>query len=122
MANSIAPWLTVPDSFKAVEFYKSAFGASEDYRMEGQNGDLVVKLLIEEAGFWISNGNSDNRNAEPLGGNIRIILTVADPDSVFNRALKAGAIQVFPVGEEHGWRLGRLVDPFGLHWEIGREL
>jgi PhnB protein len=51
-----------------------------------------------------------------------MILTVPDPDTLFLRALKAGATEVFPVGEEHGWRLGRLVDPFGLHWEIGREL
>jgi len=33
--------------------------------------------------------------------------------------LKAGAKEVFPIGEDHGWKLGRLVDPFGLHWEIG---
>jgi PhnB protein len=54
------------------------------------------------------------------GGSIRMILTVSDPDSLFAQALQAGATEVFPVGEEHGWRLGRLVDPFGLHWEIGR--
>jgi PhnB protein len=51
-----------------------------------------------------------------------MILTVADPDAVFGRSLRAGATEVFPVGEGHGWRLGRLVDPFGLHWEIGHPL
>jgi PhnB protein len=51
-----------------------------------------------------------------------MILTVADPDAVFVRALTAGASKVFPVGEERGWRLGRVVDPFGHHWEIGRPL
>jgi len=51
-----------------------------------------------------------------------MILTVADPDAVFERALIAGATEVFPVGEEHGWRLGRVADPFGLHWEIGYQL
>jgi PhnB protein len=51
-----------------------------------------------------------------------MILTVGDPDTVFARALAAGASQVFPVGDSHGWRLGRLVDPFGLHWEIGHAL
>jgi PhnB protein len=51
-----------------------------------------------------------------------MILTVADPDAVFMRAITAGASEIFPVGEGHGWRLGRLVDPFGLHWEIGRPL
>jgi len=51
-----------------------------------------------------------------------MILTVADPDAVFAQSLKARASQIFPVGEEHGWRLGRVVDPFGHHWEIGRPL
>jgi len=49
-------------------------------------------------------------------------MTVADPDAVFPRASNAGAAEVFPVGEGHGWRLGRVVDPFGHHWEIGRPL
>ena len=39
-----------------------------------------------------------------------------------SRTLAAGAAEVVPVGEAHGWRLGRLVDPFGHHWEIGRPL
>jgi len=47
---------------------------------------------------------------------------VADPDAVFAQALAAGASLVFPVTEEHGWRLGRVVDPFGHHWEIARML
>lgn len=51
-----------------------------------------------------------------------MILTVSNPDALFARALKAGASEVFPIGEEHGWRLGRLADPFGHHWEIGRPL
>jgi uncharacterized glyoxalase superfamily protein PhnB len=49
-------------------------------------------------------------------------LSVADPDAVFAQALRAGASQVYPVSEEHGWRLGRVLDPFGHHWEIGRPL
>jgi len=56
------------------------------------------------------------------GGSIRMILTVADPDTLFAQALAAGASEIFPVGEGHGWKLGRLVDPFGLHWEIGHPL
>lgn len=34
----------------------------------------------------------------------------------------AGATQVVPVANEYGWRLGRIVDPFKHHWEIGKEL
>jgi PhnB protein len=51
-----------------------------------------------------------------------MVLTVADPDAAFERALTAGASNVVPVREEHGWRFGCVVDPFGHHWEIGRPL
>jgi PhnB protein len=121
--GSIAAWLTVRNSVKAAEFYKSAFGAIEVYRLEGDNGDLVARLSINGSEFWVSNESSESLDPESLGGGtVRMILTVQDPDAVFSQALKAGATQVFPVGEDHGWRLGRLVDPFGLHWEIGRPL
>jgi PhnB protein len=56
------------------------------------------------------------------GGTARLILTVADPDAMFARAIAAGARKVVAVKEDHGWRLGRVVDPFGHHWEIGRPL
>ena len=123
--TSIAPWLTVNDCAKALSFYKAAFGAEESYRMESPDGVLqVVKLNIDKADFWLSE-KSDRHDSiiKTEAENIfKIILTVTDPDALFEKALKAGATQVFPVGEEYGWRLGRLVDPFGYHWEIGRLL
>jgi len=120
---SIVPWLTVRNSKKAVEFYKSAFDAIEVYRLEGKDEDLVSRLSVNGAEFWVSNDPSESTGPESLGGGtIRMILTVPDPDDLFSRALNAGATQIFPVREDHGWRLGRLVDPFGLHWEIGRML
>jgi PhnB protein len=122
ISTSIEPWLSVNNSAKAVEFYKSAFGAIETYRLADPDGNAVVKLSVDGAGFWISGGSSDNSSDEILAGPVRMILTVANPDAVFVKALEAGATEVFPVGEEYGWRLGRLIDPFGLHWEIGRPL
>jgi PhnB protein len=124
IATSIAPWLSINNGAKAVEFYKTAFGAKETYRLEMPDGGLVVKFSVDGAEFWISADSSkDESNTEQLGGGtVRMILTVADPDRLFDQALKAGALQIFPVGEEHGWRLGRLVDPFGLHWEIGHQI
>ena len=122
---SIAPWLSVRNGAQAVEFYKSAFGATEVYRLEVPGGGIVVKLSVDGAEFWVSGESPDRADLGPesLGGSsVRMILTVADPDAVFTQALNAGASQVFPVGEEHGWRLGRVVDPFGLNWEIGRPL
>lgn len=133
--SSIAPWLSVSDGPKAIDFYKSAFDATEVYRLADPGGGLVVRLSVNGAEFWVSQESISQESVSPEspahrqsspdpigGGSIRMILTVANPDAVFARSLKAGATEVFPVGEGHGWRLGRLVDPFGLHWEIGHPL
>jgi PhnB protein len=123
--TSITPWLSVRNCASAIDFYKSAFGAIETYHLETPDGGLVVKLSVNGAEFWLSGESSDNDTTSPEsigGGSIRMILTVANPDALFAQALEAGATQVYPVSEEHGWRLGRLADPFGLHWEIGHQL
>jgi PhnB protein len=123
--TSIAPWLSVRNGARAVEFYKSAFGAIEVFRLEDPSGSVVAKLSVDGAEFWLSDESPEHGNFSPEslgGGSVRIVLTVADPDTVFLQARVAGAKEVFPVGEEHGWRLGRVIDPFGHHWEIGRSL
>ena len=120
MPCSIAPWLSVSDGLKALAFYKTAFGAIEVYRLDVPD-TVVARLSINGAEFWVSGEPSDNPNALG-GGSVRMILTVSDPDSVFSQAVAAGAAVVFPVGEDHGWRLGRLIDPFGLNWEIGHPI
>jgi PhnB protein len=122
--TTIVPWLCVRNGARAVDFYKSAFGAIEVFRMDG-GGSVVARLSVEGAEFWLSDESPEHGNFSPqsLGGiTVRIILTVADPDAVFARAVAAGASQVYAVTEEHDWRLGRVVDPFGHHWEIGRPL
>ena len=122
--TTIAPWLSVRNGAQAVEFYKSAFGAVEVFRMD-EGSSVVARLSVEGAEFWMGDESPEHGNFSPQslnGSSVRIILTVADPDSVFTRAVAAGASQVFPVGEKYGWRLGRVVDPFGHHWEIGRPL
>ena len=124
IATTIAPWLCVRGGGRAVEFYKSAFGAKELFRM-GDADSVVARLSIQGAEFWLSDESPEHHNYSPesLGGiTVRIILTVADPDDVFTRAIRAGAKEVYPVTEEHDWRIGRVVDPFGHHWEIGRPL
>jgi len=124
ISTSIEPWLPVQNAAKALQFYKAAFDAIEIYRMEDPGAGLVVKLSIDGAGFWLSGSTVENQSADKkaLEGNIRMVLTVSDPDVFFVKALQAGATEVSPVGEEYGWRLGRLIDPFGLHWEIGHPL
>ena len=122
--TTIAPWLSVRGSLKALTFYTSAFNAIEAYRLDFPEG-VVARLSINGAEFWISDESLENHNFSPQtlgGGTVRMILTVTDPDAVFAKAVAAGASIIFPVGEEHGWRLGRVVDPFGHQWEIGRQL
>jgi len=117
--------LSVRNGARAVEFYKSAFGAIEVYRVEDPSGAVVARMSIDKAEFWLSDESPEHGNFSPVtlgGSTARIILTVADPDVVFERALAAGAQQVSAIEEEYGWRLGRVVDPFGHHWEIGHPL
>ena len=117
--TSLAPWLSVADGPGALAWYVAAFGASERYRLEDDAGRVVVaQLAIDEADFWLQ----EDPDAGPGGGPVRMILTVADPEAVFGQALAAGATQVAPVADGHGWRIGRLADPFGHRWEVGRQL
>ena len=116
--TSIAPWLTVNDGKKAVAFYAAAFNAIETYRLEDE-GVFIVCLNINGAEIWV-NEDADSNNLNDI--NARMILTVTNPEEVFNNAIKAGAKKIFPVGVDHGWKLGRFEDPFGLHWEIGHRV
>ena len=125
MKTAIAPLLSVRQGKRALEFYHAAFGAAELFRVEDEAGEVVARLAVEGAEFWLADESPAHSNFSPEtlnGGTVRMILTVADPDAVFARALAAGAAQVCAVSESHGWRMGRVVDPFGHHWEIGRPL
>lgn len=121
----IAPMLSVRNGARAVAFYQSAFGAVELYHIEDPSGAVVSQLSVDGAVFWLSDESPEHSNFSPesLGGSsARMILTVSNPDAVFAQALVVGAQVVFAVEEAHGWRLGRVVDPFGHHWEIGHQL
>jgi PhnB protein len=125
ISYSIAPMLSVRKGAVAVEFYKKAFGATEVFRIESPDGAVVARLSVEGAEFWLSDESPENGNYSPEslgGGTVRMILTVPDPDAMFARALAAGARSVVAVKEDYGWRLGRVADPFGHHWEIGHPL
>jgi PhnB protein len=124
---SIVPELSVRRGREAVEFYKRAFGAVEVYRVGGtdDNPDVVAQLSIGSASFWVSDEAPADANFSPEsvgGGTVRILLIVEDPTSAVERAKAAGATEVYPPSEEHGWLLGRIADPFGHHWEIGKPL
>jgi PhnB protein len=64
-----------------------------------------------------------NFSPESLGGGtVKLLLVVDDPQGVIDRAVGLGARQVYAAESQHGWLLGRIEDPFGHHWEIGRPL
>jgi len=122
ITTSIQPWLSLRNAAEAAIFYKEAFGAKETYRLNTPEGGLVLKLSVHDAEFWISGQSTvpetaaNNLKQEA----VKLILVVENPDAFFEQAIKAGAKEVFPVGEDFAWRLGRLTDPFGLDWEIGK--
>ena len=123
--TSIAPMLTVRRGAQAVEFYKAAFGASEVFRIDSQTGEVVARLSVEGAEFWVADESPEHLNFSPEslgGGTVRMVMIVEDPDAAFQRAVTAGGRVVHAVSNEYGWRLGRLVDPFGHHWEVGKPL
>ena len=120
--TGITATLSVRDWAKAMDFYKRAFGAVETYSVPGGG---VGQLSVSGSEFWVAEESPQHLNFSPqsLGGcSVRMLMIVEDPDKMYQQAIKAGASQVVPVTEEYGWRLGRLVDPFGHHWEIARKL
>ena len=127
LRTTIAPQLSVRDGYGAIEFYRAAFGAIELYRVGGAAvGDSVVaELAVDGASFWVADESPANANFSPEalgGGSVRMLLRVANPDAAIARAVAAGATEVYPAADQHGWRLGRIVDPYGHHWEVGRPL
>ena len=122
--TGLAPMLSVRNGAQAVTFYQKAFGAEVLFRIDESSS--IAQLRVEGSEFWVTEESPEHQNYSPetLGGStVRLILTVANPDAVFARALAAGATEVWPVADQrYGWRVGRLVDPQGHTWEVGRPI
>ena len=121
----LAPMLSVRRGKAAIKFYAAAFGTTELFRVESETGEIVARLAAGSAEFWVADESPEHGNFSPetLGGSTaRLVLVVEDPDEAFERAIAAGATVVWPVANQYGWRMGRVVDPFGHHWEIGKPL
>jgi PhnB protein len=120
--TGIQPELWVDRPASAVAFYQAAFGAQILMRV-GDGEDIVAQLAVDDAVFWVGGSDPGLRRLDPRaagGATGRTLLVVADPDAFVTRAVDAGATPTSPVRDEHGWRLGRIVDPHGHEWEIGR--
>jgi PhnB protein len=125
--TAMAPMLSVRNGVRAMKFYKAAFGADELFRIDDESsGAVVARLSVGESEFWLADESPEHGNFSPEslgGGSVRMVMIVKDPDAAFERTVIAGANVVWPVSNQpYGWRVGRIVDPFGHHWEIGRPL
>ncbi len=123
---TLAPLLSVRRGKQAIDFYKAAFGASVLSYVESPDGEIVAEMQIGKSGLWVADESPEHQNFSPerLGGSTaRLVMVVDDPDAVFDRAITAGATVIYEVADQrYGWRVGRVVDPFGHHWEIGKPL
>jgi len=122
--TSIQPELWVDRASQAVAFYADAFGATVLHRV-GEGDEIVAQLAVGDAVFWVAAAESSMGRFSPkaIGGTTsRTLLVVEDPDAFLKRAVDAGATELSPVGDEHGWRIGRVADPFGHEWEIGKPI
>jgi PhnB protein len=123
--TSVAPFLSVRRGLEALAFYKAAFGAEELFKIQSPDGEVVAQLSVDGGVFWLSDESPAHGNFSPEtldGGTVRMVITADDPDALFARALGAGARVVTPMQDAYGWHLGRIVDPYGHHWEIGHPL
>lgn len=120
--HSITPYLVVRDAAKALDYYAKVFGAQELFRMpmggkvghaEMKIGDSIFMLADEFEGM--SNPTPDKLNGTPVS----LLLYVTDVDTVFKRAIDAGATEIRPVENQfYGDRSGSLRDPFGHVWMV----
>ena len=125
-ASSLTPMLTVKDAGAAIAFYRNAFGAVEESRVTAPTGQVVAELAIDGLSFFVVDENPAAFNLSPSsldGTTVRMNLIVDDPDAVAARAVGAGASEIFAVADQpYGLRQGRISDPDGHHWLIGKPL
>lgn len=121
--HAITPYLIIKGAAKAIDFYKTVFGAAEIMRMPGPEGRIGhAELKIGDSIFMLADEHPeiDARGPESYGGTpVSLMVYVQDVDSVFKKALAAGAKELRPVKNQfYGDRSGNLADPFGHKWTI----
>ena len=120
----LMPILTVKDARGVVEFYKRAFGANELSRQSTPSGQFIIEMALGDERFYAVDENPAAFNLSPgslHGTSVRMSLIVDDPDALWKRAIAAGAKEIFPLADQpYGMRQGRVSDPEGHHWLIGK--
>lgn len=129
MTTTLTPRLIVSDAAKAIEFYRTAFGAEEVSRHTDADGAIVhAELAVDGASFTLKDesptsapGVSDQAPTSYGGTPVFLALTVPDARAVGARMEAAGATVVFPVDDHAYGTMGRLADPFGHVWMLHQD-
>jgi uncharacterized glyoxalase superfamily protein PhnB len=111
--HSVTPYLTVEKAPELIEFVKQAFGATEVFRTTGSAGGIHAEVRIGESMLMIGGGPGIKESPTAIH------LYLPDVDTVYERALQAGATSLFPPSDhEYGERSGTVQDPTGNRWYI----
>ncbi|TMA79416.1 MAG: VOC family protein [Deltaproteobacteria bacterium] len=123
--HAVTPYLTVRGAARAIDFYKRAFGATEQMRMPAADGERLMhaEIRIGDSVVMLSDEFPEmggGRSPESLGGaGGSLFLYVDDVDATFRQAVAAGGKALMPVQDMFwGDRFGRVADPFGHVWGI----
>ncbi len=123
---TLSPAIAVNDAAKAIDFYKTAFGATERYRLiEPESGKIGhAEIMIRDALIMVAEEYpAYNKTPRTLGGTtVKLGLMSENVDADFARAVKAGAEVIRELTDEfYGHRTGSLRDPFGHEWTLSQE-
>jgi PhnB protein len=122
--HSVTPYLIIHGAADAIEFYKKAFGATELFRFPAPDGKIGhAEIKIGDSPIMLADEFAEMgyKGPETPGGSpVSIMLYVEDVDTVFNRAVEAGASVKEALQDKfYGDRMGTLTDPFGHRWHVG---
>jgi PhnB protein len=119
----VSPYLFIDGASAAIDFYCSVLGARERMRLSGPDGRVGhAELELGDSMIMLADENPDMdvRGPRTIGGTpIFLHVYVEDADSVFDRAIGAGAKALRQVEDQfYGDRSGRFEDPFGHQWNV----
>jgi len=124
--HSITPAIVCKGAARAIEYYKEVFHAKEKLRMPGPGGVVMhAELAIGDSILMLSDEFPGMTSAPPADApnSINLFLYTDDVDTVFNRAVKAGAKVEMPLENQFwGDRYGKIRDPFGHRWGLAQHI
>ena len=119
--HTITPQLVLDNAAQTIDWYKEAFGAEELSRSVGPDGKVMhAELRIGDSRFMVNDAMMGGKAPNALGGSpASLWLYVENSDTLFNRAVGAGAKVQTPLADQFwGDRGGAVSDPSGYTWWI----